>query len=183
MRSSKSILPIDCAPDETGHDPGRGAGPEALEQEAGKEKGREMVQRERPLQAVDGDVAVGPESAHVVDQDVEPRVRRQHAVGQVPQLILRRHVRPKASTTPPDWLAISAAAASVRTTSRPVMPTLAPMDARRTAVARPIPPVPPVTSAVLPVIGPMLSPRSAVIGHLPRAAPSAGRRWTRPVRR
>ena len=54
----------------------------------------------------------------------------------------------------PDSRTIPVAAAWVRALSRPVMPTRAPSAARPAALARPMPPVPPVTSAVLPAIGP-----------------------------
>src|SRR5438105_15464694 len=47
---------------------------------------------------------------------------------------------------------MSAAAASARAVSRPVMPTRAPNRASPTAVALPIPPVAPVTRTVLPAI-------------------------------
>ena len=52
----------------------------------------------------------------------------------------------------PDSRAIAAAARWALARSRPVMPTLAPMEARPIAAALPIPPVPPVISTVLPCI-------------------------------
>src|SRR5215207_2118329 len=66
---------------------------------------------------------------------------------------------------------ISAAAASPLFLSRPTTTTLAPMLARPSAVALPIPPVPPVTSTTLPSIIPLrtfmllLRPRRVVFRH------------------
>src|ERR1700704_4371389 len=51
---------------------------------------------------------------------------------------------------------IDASASSRRCLSRPVMKTCAPSAASRLAAARPIPDVPPVTSAVLPLSCPMM---------------------------
>ena len=57
------------------------------------------------------------------------------------------------STCPPPAARISRAASSVRTRSRPVIATCAPILARPSAVARPMPLVAPVISTVLPAIG------------------------------
>src|SRR5215217_2539153 len=54
---------------------------------------------------------------------------------------------------PPDDAAISVAPASARARSRPTMPTRAPIADSPVAVARPMPPVPPVTSTTLRVTG------------------------------
>src|SRR5450755_206625 len=58
------------------------------------------------------------------------------------------------STCPPPAARISPAALSPRPRSRPVIARCAPIAARPSAVALPMPPVPPVTSTVRPAIGP-----------------------------
>lgn len=112
-----------------------------------------MVEREGVLETVCGDVAVRPEAANVVDENVQARVRGEELAGSRRTSACDDMSATKASMTPPpDSLAISAADRWVRPVSRPVIPTRAPIDARRTAVARPIPPVPPVTNTVFPAM-------------------------------
>src|SRR5260221_10713810 len=60
------------------------------------------------------------------------------------------------STCPSAAPWISRAASSARARSRPVIARCAPSLARHSAVALPMPAVPPVTTTVLPVIGPLL---------------------------
>ncbi len=45
-----------------------------IQKQLGQQEGGEVVERERALQAVGGDVAVRPEPADVVDQHVQTRV-------------------------------------------------------------------------------------------------------------
>ena len=51
-----------------------------------------MVHREGVLEAVDGGVPGGPEPADVVDQHVQPWVRREHLVREPAHLVLGGHV-------------------------------------------------------------------------------------------
>ena len=55
----------------------RPCAPHPIEQEVGEQERREMVERERQLEPVLGDMAVRPEPADVVDEDVESRVALQ----------------------------------------------------------------------------------------------------------
>jgi hypothetical protein len=52
----------------------------------------EVVERERTLQAVGGDVPVCPETADVVDQHVQSRVQVEHFAREAVYLGLRRQV-------------------------------------------------------------------------------------------
>src|SRR5438270_6467064 len=90
-----------------------------------------------------------PEPAHVVDQHVQPRVGVEYRGGQAADLGLRRHVGGE-TRPPPDCPTRRGYRA--RTRSRPVMATRAPRVARPTAVALPMPAVPPVTRTFLPVM-------------------------------
>ena len=92
IRSSKSILPIDCAPDDTVTMRAGALAMSRSSRRLGQQERREVVEGERVLQTVGGDVAMRPEAADVVEQDVEPRVGREDLGGQPADLGLRRHV-------------------------------------------------------------------------------------------
>ena len=85
-------MPIDCAPDDTVTIAGGRAGHEAFQQQVGQQERREVIERERVLEAIGGHVAVRPEAADVVEQHVQPRIGGEHLVRQPPDLGLRRHV-------------------------------------------------------------------------------------------
>ena len=78
-----------------GDDPGGRARGEAVQQQAGQQERREVVEREGVLHAIGGDVPVSPEPADVVDQHVQPRVGVQYLSGQTAHPGLNRHVRGK----------------------------------------------------------------------------------------
>src|SRR5690348_8566306 len=112
-----------------------------------------MVDGERALQSVSGDVPRIPVAADIVDQHMDPREGLENLTSQPPNLRLRRQVREEHVHCSPPAARISAAEASVRPWLRPVMAKCAPMLARPSAVALPMPLLPPVTSTVLPAIG------------------------------
>ena len=150
MRSSKSILPIACAPDETVTTRAGALAIEPFEQQVRQQERREMIEGERVLQAVGGDVAVVPEAADVVEQHIEPRIG-----GETSPANRRTSAWDDMSATKtsiaglPDSAAIAGGCGLGPPRSRPVMPTLAPKEASPMAAARPIPPVPPVIKTVL----------------------------------
>ena len=85
LQAPKLIFPVAWAPEDAGghgHDPGRGAGGEPVQEQPGEQERGQVVDRERALQSVGGDLAGGPEPAHVVDQHTQPGVGRQHLSGQ-----------------------------------------------------------------------------------------------------
>ena len=113
-----------------------------------------MVEGEGVLQPVGRDMAVRPEAADVVEQDVQARVRGQHLAGQPPHLGLRGHVGDEDVDRAAARLAGDLGGRALRPPQVATGdPTRAPIEARRIAVARPMPPVPPVINTVLPVIG------------------------------
>ena len=67
----------------------RSTGDQAVKQQVRQQERREVVERERVLQPVGGDVAVRPKPADVVDEDIQPWIRGQHVVGQAMDLGLR----------------------------------------------------------------------------------------------
>jgi hypothetical protein len=64
-------------------------------EETGQQERREVVDREGALQAVGGEVPVGPEPADVVDQHIQPRVGAGHLRGQTAHPGLGGHVSGK----------------------------------------------------------------------------------------
>ena len=135
-----------------GDDPGSLLRTHPVDEEAREQERREVVERERQLEAVRGDVAVRPEPAHVVDQHVDSGVALLQFGGQSAHLRLRRQVgledvdrviaRPAAELVGGGGQPVPA--------SRPTMPTRAPRAASPAAVAFPIPPVAPVTTTFRP---------------------------------
>ena len=113
-----------------------------------------MVDREGVFQAVCGHPPVGPESADVVDQHVQPRVRVEHGRGQSADLGLRRQVgdervHRRVSGLPADGGrggpgAVVVAAGDADPGAQ---------GGQAIAVALPMPPVPPVIRTVFPAIG------------------------------
>ena len=136
-----------------GDDPRRRAGLQAVQQQVGEQERGEMVEGEGVFQAVGGDVPVRPEAAHVVDQHIQPRIGVEYLAGQAADLGLGGHVgdvhvHRRVARRGADVGRCGLGAER----SRPVMPTRAPRAARPTAVALPMPPVPPVTRTFLPVM-------------------------------
>ena len=75
-----------------GDDPCGCAGLEPIQQQVGEQERGEVVEGERALQAVGGQVAVRPEPADVVDQHVQPRVGVEDRDGEPTYLGLGGHV-------------------------------------------------------------------------------------------
>src|SRR5205085_2211278 len=75
-----------------GDAPCGGAGREPLQEQGGEQERGQVVEGERALQAVGGQVAVGPEPADVVDQHVQPRVGGEDRAGEPPDLDLGAQV-------------------------------------------------------------------------------------------
>ena len=73
-------------------DPCGCAGLEPIKQQVGEQERGEVVEGERALQTVGGQVSVCPEPADVVDQHVEPWVSVENADGEPTDLGLRGHV-------------------------------------------------------------------------------------------
>ena len=71
-----------------GDDPGRGGGPEPVQQQVRQQERREVVDRERALQTVLRDMPCRPVAAHVVHQDVEARVCRAYLLRETAHLAL-----------------------------------------------------------------------------------------------
>jgi hypothetical protein len=64
-----------------------------VDQEVGQQKWRQVIEGECVLQPIGGLVAVGPEPADVVDEHIEPWVRREDVSSEAPDVALRRQIR------------------------------------------------------------------------------------------
>jgi hypothetical protein len=76
-----------------GDHPGRGAVPQPVQEQVGEQERREMVECERALEPVGGDVPAVPVSADVIDQHIEPGEALEDRTGQSPDLDLGGQVR------------------------------------------------------------------------------------------
>jgi hypothetical protein len=73
--------------------PGGGAGHESVDEQVGEQERCEVVERERVLEPVGGDVPRVPEAPDVVDQDVQAGKGGEDVGGEPAHLRLGRHVR------------------------------------------------------------------------------------------
>jgi hypothetical protein len=69
-----------------GHHPRRHAGLEPLEQQVGQKERGKVIERERVLQPVGGLVAMRPEPADVVEEDIQPQVGVEDLCGEATDL-------------------------------------------------------------------------------------------------
>jgi len=86
IRCAQQIVEVD-APQRLcigGHDddPRRGTVFESIQEQVREQERRQVVDREGVFQAVCGYPPVGPESAHIVHQDIQSRVRVERGRGQ-----------------------------------------------------------------------------------------------------
>ena len=147
------MRPVACALDETVTTrQARSAQP--VEEQVGKQEWRKVVEGERALEPVYGDVPGVPVAADVVDQHID--AAKGSAAAPRPAVAPPTGRTGPRRTRPPDRLRRDLVGrVPVRTRSLPVIARLLPHPGEARAVARPMPLVAPVIKTVLPVIGPL----------------------------